>query len=103
MLQAFRKNYGASNVNKPRLQNLFLQKLIFENEKKIKAKFEFVKNKNKYDKMEQDVVKSIVKNEKILLRKKFSMRNRYLKVQKKLKKMKIPTKKLMMSLIMKIY
>ena len=80
-----------------------MQKLIFENEKKIKAKFEFVKNKNKYDKMEQDVVKSIVKNEKILLRKKFSMRNRYLKVQKKLKKMKIPTKKLMMSLIMKIY
>ena len=65
-----------------------MQKLIFENEKKIKAKFEFVKNKNKYDKMEQDVVKSIVKNEKILLRKKFSMRNRYLKVQKKLKKMK---------------
>ena len=65
-----------------------MQKLIFENKKKIKAKFEFVKNKNKYDKMEQDVVKSIVKNEKILLRKKFSMRNRYLKVQRKLKKMK---------------
>ena len=38
--------------------------------------------------MEQDVVKSIVKNEKIFLRNKFSMRNRHFKIQRKLKKMK---------------
>ena len=39
-------------------------------QEKIKAKSEFVKKKNEYEKMEQDVVKSIVKNEKITMRNK---------------------------------
>ena len=45
------------------------QKLKFETEKKIEVKFDLFEEKNEYEKMEKDVIKGILKNEKLLLRK----------------------------------
>lgn len=71
----FWKNCKTSEGNKSKSANYYFanksnaQKLKFETEKKIELKFDLFEEKNEYEKMEKDVIKGILKNEKLLLRK----------------------------------
>ena len=44
-----------------------MQQLKFDNEKELKEKFEFIEKKDDYEKIEEDVVQSIINDEKIPL------------------------------------